>query len=92
MKGGARPGSGRKSKAEELKLADTIDNALGEEWVKDLLIKIHGEAKKGSFQHAQLLLAYKYGKPQDKVDLTTKGEKLEGGPKEIIFREYGDKT
>jgi len=89
--GGKRDGSGRKSKAEELRLAEAIDLALGDDWTKDLLTKIHEAAKKGSFQHAQLLLAYKYGKPQDKVDLTTKGEKIEAGTKEIVFRDYGNK-
>ncbi len=69
--GGARPGAGRKSKAEELKLADSIDLALGETWVNDLLKKIHEAAKKGSFQHAQLLLAYKYGKPQENVNISS---------------------
>lgn len=66
--GGRRPGAGRKSKAEELKLAETIDNALGEKWVDDLLKEIYSKAKKGSFLHAQLLLAYKYGKPPEKME------------------------
>lgn len=66
--GGLRPGSGRKSKAEELKLAETIDKALGETWVDDVLKQVYEQAKKGSFVHAQLLLAYKYGKPPDKIE------------------------
>ncbi len=65
--GGLREGAGRKAKADELKLAESIDLALGDKWVSDLLKKIHEAAKKGSFQHAQLLLAYKYGKPQENV-------------------------
>ncbi len=88
--GGPREGSGRKSKAEELKLAETIDTALGETWVSDLLLAIHKEAKAGSYQHAQLLLAYKYGKPQDKVDLTTNGKDLPTS-KEVVFRDYTKK-
>lgn len=74
--GGQRNGAGRKSRAEELKLAETIDSALGETWVEDLLKEIHKQAKGGSFPHAQLLLAYKYGKPQDRVDLTSKGNEI----------------
>lgn len=85
--GGRRPGSGRKSKAEELKLAETIDQALGADWVHAILNKLHAEAIKGSYQHAQLLLAYKYGKPQDKVDVTTNGKDLPT-TKEIVFRRY----
>jgi hypothetical protein len=85
--GGFRENAGRKSKAEELRLAETIDSALGETWVNDLLIAINKEAKAGSFQHAQLLLAYKYGKPQDKLDLTTNGKELPT-TKEVVFRDY----
>lgn len=85
--GGARPGAGRKTKAEELKLAESIDNALGQDWVDELLKKIHEKAKGGSFLHAQLLLAYKYGKPQDKIDVTTNGKDLPTN-KEVVFRDY----
>jgi hypothetical protein len=87
MHGGARQNAGRKSKADELKLAETIDTALGETWVEDLLKEIHKQAKGGSFPHAQLLLAYKYGKPQDKVDVTTNGKDLPT-TKEVVFRDY----
>lgn len=89
-RGGHREGAGRKTKAEELKLADAIDSALGTDWVDGLLKKIYEQAEKGSFVHAQLLLAYKYGKPQDKVDVTTNGKDLPTS-KEIVFRDYDAK-
>ena len=85
--GGARPGAGRKSKAEELKIAERLDSILGEDWEKAVFKKIRAEALKGSYQHAQLLVAYKYGKPQDKVDVTTGGKALPT-TKEIVFRKY----
>ena len=84
--GGRRPGSGRKSKAEELKLAEKLDELLGSDWEQAVFDKIRSEALKGSFQHAQLLVAYKYGKPQDKVDITSGGKSLPR--KEIIFTRY----
>ena len=86
-KGGKTPGAGRKSKAEELGLAAKINLALGEEWTEDVLKAVHKEAVKGSLPHAQLLLAYTYGKPQDKIDLTTNGKDLPTS-KEIVFRRY----
>lgn len=87
-KGGIIPGQGRKSKAEELGLSAKIDLSLGKEWTEDVLKAIHKEAVKGSLPHAQLLLAYKYGKPQDKLDVTTNGKDLPTA-KEIVFRNYG---
>lgn len=74
--GGIRAGQGRKPKAIELKLAETIDTALGEEWTNDVLKEVFAKAKAGSFLHAQLLLAYKYGKPPDKLDVTSAGKAL----------------
>lgn len=90
MKGGARPGSGRKSKAEELKIAERLDDILGDGWDKAIFEKIKAEALKGSFNHAQLLIQYRFGKPQDKVDLTTNGKDLPTS-KEIVFRRYDAK-
>lgn len=68
--GGAREGAGRKSKADELQLAETIDQALGENWVADLFKVIHDKAKAGSYHHQQLLLAYRVGKPKETVDIS----------------------
>lgn len=86
-RGGAREGAGRKTKAEEFKLIETMDKALGEKWVDDILKIFHKKAKAGSFLHGQILLQYKFGKPQDHLDVTSKGEKLETG-KQIVFQDY----
>lgn len=89
-RGGKREGAGRKSKAEEMGLPALIEEIVTETGKRDLIKTIHEKAIAGSFMHAQLLMHYMYGKPQDSLDLTTKGEKIEG-TKEIIFRNYGAK-
>lgn len=87
--GGKRPGAGRKPKAEELKIVnaatEAITNTYGglQEGFEALLKSKEPSLVKWVFEHAA-------GKPQDKVDITSKGEKLESG-KEIIFRDYGPK-
>lgn len=68
-RGGAREGAGRKSKAEEFGLAEKIDLALGENWTEEVLKAIYKEAKAGSLAHGQLILAYKYGKPKENIDI-----------------------
>lgn len=67
--GGKREGAGRKSKAEELGLPALIDEVLGKNGKKDLIEAINKEAKSGSFQHQQLLMAYSYGKPKETKEL-----------------------
>lgn len=87
--GGARANAGRKSKAEEMGLPHLIEQVIGEDGKKDLIQKIFEKAKAGSFLQQQLLMHYLYGKPQDYLDITTKGQAVES-PKEIIFRNYAD--
>jgi 2-phosphoglycerate kinase len=72
--GGKREGAGRKSKAEELGLPLLIEEVIGVDGKAELIRKIWHEAKKGSFQHQQLLAHYMFGKPQDKIDLKVEGE------------------
>lgn len=89
-KGGAIPGAGRKSKAEELKVANQAIEAITERYgsLKDgfmaLLKSEEPSLIKWVFEHAA-------GKPQDKVDLTTNGKDLPTS-KEIVFRDYDDKA
>ncbi len=85
--GGARPGAGRKTKAEEMGLPKLIEDVIGDDGKKRLVQKIMQQAEGGSFPHQQLMMHYMYGKPQDHVDVTTGGEKIES-VKEIIFRDY----
>lgn len=62
-RGGARPGAGRKSKAEETKLIERLspmeDKAL--EMLETLL-------DNGDFNALKLYMEYRYGKPTQKVE------------------------
>ena len=88
--GGRREGSGRASRAEVMGLPKLIEDVIGEDGKRELIQKIFNQAKEGSFNHQQLIMAYMYGKPSEHVDLTTQGDKIEG-VKEIIFRNYAEK-
>ncbi len=84
--GGKREGAGRKSKAEEMKVANQAIEAITEKYgsLKDGFVALlaSGEPSliKWVFEHAA-------GKPQDKIDLTTNGKDLPT-TKEIVFRDY----
>lgn len=73
-RGGSRKNAGRKSKAEEMGLPALIEDVIGEEGKQTLIQKIFEKAKGGSYLHAQLLMHYMYGKPQDSIDITSGGE------------------
>lgn len=74
--GGARYGAGRKSKAEELELSALIDEVAGEDGKKTILTKIIEQAKSGSYKHQELFMAYYFGKPNQKIDVTSKGKEI----------------
>jgi hypothetical protein len=69
--GGARKGAGRKPKIEEVKLIERLtpleDSAL--EALK------HGLAD-GDYRFVNLFFNYMYGKPKEKMDITTDGESI----------------
>lgn len=87
--GGRREGSGRKSKAEELRVRDTAVSAITKKYgsleggFEALLSSGEASLIKWVFEHAA-------GKPQDKIDLTSLGEKIEN-KHEVIFRDYSKK-
>lgn len=68
--GGARPNSGRKSKAEELGLATLIDSRLSEEKWGKVIDNLYNFAVSSNAKAAvgatSLLLAYKFGKPTER--------------------------
>lgn len=68
-KGGARPGAGRKSKADELRLSAIMDDIGNTETVLKALFKAACDPKNS--QDRALWLAYKYGKPKDNEGLPT---------------------
>jgi hypothetical protein len=87
--GGARPGAGRKSKAEELKVRDTAIESISEKWgglkegFRALLDTEEPSLIKWVFEHAA-------GKPQDKIDLTSNGSTV-GQAQEVIIKDYTKK-
>lgn len=85
-KGGYREGAGRKSKAEELGLREKL-TPMEPEFLKALKAAIID----GNAVAMKLYADYMYGKPTDKLDVTSGGEKLEATKHEIIFRDYSKK-
>lgn len=71
--GGKRPGAGRKSKVEELRVSAIMDDIGNSERV---LKALYTQACKPGNTHAQQLwLSYKYGKPKEN----------EGAPTQMII-------
>lgn len=68
--GGKRENAGRKAKADEIKIAETMDNILSSDVVVEKLSKL---VKEGNLKAIELWLAYRVGKPQQNVDHTTNG-------------------
>jgi len=71
--GGAREGAGRKSKADELKVAEKFRNVLSDETV---IKKLSEKVDTGDMKAIELWLGYVIGKPQQFIDVTTDGEKI----------------
>lgn len=70
-RGGVRPNSGRKSKAEELALIEKLTPLM------PLAFKaLETGLTNGNVEFVKLYFAYAFGKPQEKVDLTTNGNEL----------------
>lgn len=71
--GGPRPGAGRKPKADEIKLIESMDAiAVPEQAWKALWAK----CQKGDTQAIKTWLNYRFGMPRQNVDVTTQGEKI----------------
>lgn len=71
-RGGARPGSGRKSKADEIKLIEMMDSIFAPE---DAWQKLY-ELAQTDIVALKLWMEYRYGKPKQQVDVTTQGESI----------------
>ncbi len=72
LKGGARPGAGRKKKQVETDVNKTIKAALATfegDAITEIWSHIITKAKAGSLQHSQLLFNYYYGKPPESVSV-----------------------
>lgn len=67
-RGGRRLGSGRKPKADELKLVEKLDNVIDNE----IALKKLGELiAKGDIRAIQIYFNYRYGKPKEKIDINS---------------------
>jgi len=84
-KKGENRGQGRKSKADEQRLIEQLDNVIDSKEVIEELKKL---VKKGDFRAIQLYFQYRWGKPKESVDVTTNGESLQ--PNQITFIKNDD--
>ena len=72
-RGGFREGSGRKPKADEIKLIEKLDELID----KDSVVKKLNELiEDGNFNALKLYFEYRYGKPKESIDITTGGQSL----------------
>ena len=78
--GGKREGAGRKTKAQECKLIEQLDNIIDS---KEVIQELRKLVNLGDFRAIQLYFQYRWGKPKESVDVTTNGESLE--PNKIVF-------
>jgi hypothetical protein len=65
--GGKRTGAGRKPKADELRLLETIKESVSDNDFSQIWKVISDKAKKGSPTHIKLLFEYFYGKPKETI-------------------------
>jgi hypothetical protein len=67
--GGKRNGSGRKPKADELRLIETIKESISDNDFGQIWKVVADKAKKGSPTHIKILFEYFYGKPKESMTL-----------------------
>lgn len=84
--GGARPGAGRKSKAEEVKLIESL-TPLADKALEALKAGIEA----GDFPFVKLFYEYYAGRPTEKVDVTSNGETIMNQPQEVIIKDCSKK-
>jgi hypothetical protein len=77
--GGKREGAGRKPKADEVALVERL-SPLDKLWFKQMEIGL----KNGDFPFIKLFADYRFGKPKERLDVTTDGDKLTGFTVEVI--------
>lgn len=71
--GGARPGAGRKPKAEEIQIVEAMDAvAVPEKAWRALWAR----CEEGDTQAIKTWLNYRFGMPKQAVDITTQGDKI----------------
>lgn len=73
-RGGARPGAGRKSRAEELGLIHLLDRHFPVKDRAEVLTVLCSKAKDGDMRAIELILAYTFGKPIERTETNVSGE------------------
>lgn len=63
--GGARPGAGRKPKADEVKFLERLDNIIDKDEAVEKLKELIDE---GNMQAIKLYFEYRYGKPKEVIE------------------------
>lgn len=79
-RGGAREGSGRKPRSEELKIRELTSPYIPGAIETVVRVMEKGKYDSDRLTAAKLLLAYHFGQPNQKVDHTTKGEAIQDRP------------
>jgi hypothetical protein len=70
-RGGKRPNSGRKSKAEEQRIRDILSPYRDETILKVVTIMRSAEKESDQLAAAKLLMSYDWGLPKQSVDVTS---------------------
>lgn len=69
--GGARRNAGRKPKADEVALIERLSP------MDDIAFdKLKAGLDSGEYQFIKMFFEYRFGKPQDKIDVTSNGESI----------------
>lgn len=74
--GGRRPGAGRKPKEYEADLAEILKRSFLPEDREAVFKRLIADSKSGDHRATQILLAYAYGKPTERVEISGR----DGGP------------
>ena len=72
-KGGFIPGSGRKPKADEIKIIEQMDAIAVPE---DAWRALWNRCQDGDIQAIKCWLNYRFGMPKQQIDVTTQGDKV----------------
>lgn len=81
--GGKRPNSGRKPKADEIKIIEQMDSVLVPQSVWESLAEL---VENKDVQAIKLWLSYRYGQPKQNIDIESQGEKITGFTLEVIHK------
>ena len=75
-KGGKRKGAGRKSKDEEKRIRDLVSPYVDGAIEKVVSIMMNGDKSSDQLAAAKLILEYRFGKPEQKQDITSNGKEI----------------